>query len=54
MVEGVVLKKALGGDQKAIEFWLKYRGRMGADVGMSDGLEGKGADYLVLAQMIGE
>lgn len=52
MVEDVVLKKALGGDQKAIEFWLKYRGRMGNKEALGTQEDAAGVDYVALAQMI--
>jgi len=62
LVEGVVLDKALGGDQKAIEFWLRYRGRgkasrqvrgdSGGVRGDSVGVGAGGVDYVLLADLI--
>jgi len=50
MVEKVLLDKGLAGDQKAGEYWLRYRGLgvAGDDVEVED----RGMDYVGLAGMI--
>jgi hypothetical protein len=50
MVEEIALKKALDGDLKAVELWLKYWGQK-ADV-RGQMSEERGADYAMLAEMI--
>jgi len=52
LVEGVVLDKALEGDQKAIEFWLRYRGRGKIVQRVAGEKAGDGVDYVLLADLI--
>ncbi|MCL2170018.1 MAG: hypothetical protein FWB74_08360 [Defluviitaleaceae bacterium] len=51
LVEETVLQKALDGDQKAIEFWLKYRGRDNLAKNQ-DAKAQDGVDYVMLADLI--
>ena len=53
MVEDVLFRRALEGDHKAYEFWLKHRmpERWGKAAGEWDG-GGKAADYARLAELI--
>jgi len=50
LVEEVVFRRAVEGDQKAAEFWLKRRASLKEDA--ADGGAGDGADVLRLAALI--
>jgi len=53
LIEEAVFNKALAGDVKAVEFWLKYRGKTGSR-SSNDGELQSDTDYSRLAELINE